>query len=65
MFIPAAEGAPLILSGWNNVALTQQEARELQRDLMALILPYLNREPVGEIYQIGVFMAPDNSPGNA
>ncbi|MHA0036408.1 ArsR/SmtB family transcription factor [Deinococcus sp. PESE-13] len=65
VFIPAAEGAPLILSGWNNVALTQQEARELQRDLMALILPYLNREPVGEVYQIGVFMAPDNSPGNA
>lgn len=62
-FDPLAPAAPRILSGWNRFSLTAAEALEVQQKLMALLLPYLERETSGDLqrdtYQIGIFMAPD------
>ncbi|CAM4185348.1 hypothetical protein [Deinococcus marmoris] len=57
---PLADDATLILSGWNLIRATPQEARTLQRGLMALITPYLNREG-GEQYLLGTFLCRDHA----
>ncbi|ULH18245.1 hypothetical protein MF271_22530 (plasmid) [Deinococcus sp. KNUC1210] len=64
IFQPEADDAPVILAGWNRLALTGAEARILQRQLLALVLPYLNREARGDLYQLGIFLTP-NAPGSA
>lgn len=56
---PQAEGAPLILAGWNRITLSAHEARTLQRQLADLLRPYLNRPGTGDLYQVGVFLAPE------
>ncbi|WP_288482038.1 hypothetical protein [uncultured Deinococcus sp.] len=56
---PLAQDAPLILAGWNRVTLSADEARTLQRQLVALLRPYLNRPGTGEPYQVGIFLTPD------
>lgn len=61
-----APESPRILSGWNRLVLSQQEAQEIRRNLLNVILPYLDREGSSETdqletYQLGVFMAPDSA----
>jgi hypothetical protein len=56
---PLDDEAPLILSGWNLVTLPPTEARTLQREIMAVIKPYLNRQVAGKTYLLGVFLTPD------
>jgi len=57
---PLDDDAPVILSGWNLVTLPPAEARALQRELMAVVEPYLNRQTSGNPYLLGVFLTPDH-----
>lgn len=58
---PLQDDATLLLSGWNLIRVTPQEARTLQRGLMALITPYLNRDGQGgEDYLLGTFLCRDH-----
>jgi len=57
---PLHDDSPVILSGWNLVTLLPAEARALQRELMAVVVPYLNRQATGRTYLLGVFLTPDN-----
>lgn len=56
-----ADHTPRILSGWNRLVLTRKEAQQLQKQLLDLLAPYLNRKSPGDTYQLGVFMARDRS----
>lgn len=55
-----ADHSPLFLSGWNMLKITRQEARTLQRQLVELIEPFLNRPDDGsdsvEEYLSGLFL---------
>lgn len=57
---PLEEGAPLLLSGWNLIRATPEEARTLQRSLVALLTPYLRRED-GDPYLLGTFLCRDHA----
>ncbi|SMB97091.1 helix-turn-helix domain-containing protein [Deinococcus hopiensis] len=57
---PLDDASPLVLSGWNLLTLPRAEARALQRELMAVVRPYLNRQAKGDTYLLGVFLTPDN-----
>lgn len=60
---PLAHDAPLMLSGWNLIRATPQQARALQHSLMALITPYLN-SPAQEgdhSYLLGIFLSRDHA----
>lgn len=54
-----ADNAPLLLSGWNILKLTPQEARTLQRQLMELFRPFFNRDNDGDSYLTGIFLVRD------
>ena len=57
---PLDDSSPVILSGWNLVTLPPAEARALQREITAVVVPYLNRQVAGKTYLLGVFLTPDN-----
>lgn len=61
VFDPLAAQSPRILSGWNRLVLTEEEAREVQRRLQEIVVPYLHREASGDTYQVGIFMARDST----
>lgn len=54
-----ADHSPLFLSGWNILKLRPHEARTLQRQLMALFMPFFNREDDGDPYLTGIFLVRD------
>ena len=54
-----ADDAPLIVSGWNLVKLSPQEAHELQRRVLELFEPYFTREGDGDTYLTGIFLVRD------
>ncbi|WP_233554571.1 hypothetical protein [Deinococcus cavernae] len=55
-----SDSSPLMLSGWNLLKLTRQEARTLQRQLVQLLEPYLSRPAGGEEhYLTGIFLVRD------
>ncbi|WP_309572080.1 hypothetical protein [Deinococcus sp.] len=56
---PLDDDSPIVLSGWNVLTLPPAEARALQREIMAVIVPYLNRRAEGQNYLLGVFITPD------
>lgn len=57
---PLNDDSPVILSGWNLVTLPPAEARALQREITAVVVPYLNRQDTGKTYLLGVFLTPDD-----
>ncbi|EYB69032.1 hypothetical protein DEIPH_ctg012orf0107 [Deinococcus phoenicis] len=58
-FDPLDLSSPVLLSGWNLLTLTPQEARALQRQLAQVITPYLGRTGGGETYLLGTFLCRD------
>ena len=56
---PLDNDSPRVLSGWNVVTLPPAEAHALQREITALVVPYLNRHVEGKTYLLGVFLTPD------
>ncbi|MDV6375092.1 hypothetical protein [Deinococcus arenicola] len=57
---PLETDAALLLSGWNLIRATPAQARNLQRELMALLMPYLDRKD-GDPYLLGTFLCRDHA----